>query len=134
MPHIIRLRGPWEYEVLSQTGGAPIAPAAGRVQMPCNWSATLGDDFRGRVRYRRFFNWTAQLEAAQQVTLALEGASHCAEVTLNGQPLGHIGTGPAWLPITSLLQPRNELVVDIEALDAESARGGPNGEVRLEID
>ena len=139
MPHIIRLRGPWEYEVLSQAGGAPVAHPAGRVQMPCDWSATLGEHFRGRVRCRRFFNWTAPLDpesigTGQQVQLAFDDLSASADVTLNDAPLGKIGPGPAWLPITALLRPRNELVVEVESLDAESAPGGLTGEVRLEIE
>ena len=134
MPHIIRLRGPWDYEVLSQAAGPPAAAPSGRLQIPCDWSATLGAEFRGLVRYRRFFNWTAPLGDTTKVTLAFDSVAQIATAMLNGQPLGSIGPGPAWRPIEQLLQPRNELIVDIESPNDAALPGGLTGEVRLEIE
>ena len=59
--HTIRLRGPWQVEPVArfvlQADGTyrPVhddLPPAARVTMPADWSATLGGDFLGRVRYR----------------------------------------------------------------------------------
>ena len=137
MPHIIRLRGRWEFRVALRLGPddtRELALPAGRVEMPCDWSASLGADFCGRVVYRRPFNWTAALEPGQSVTLALDGVRQSAQVRLNGKSLGSIGPDPAWLDVTSLLQPHNELLVDVECVDTESGPGGLTGEVRLEIE
>jgi len=137
MPHIIRLRGPWDYQVLLHLGpdDAPETPLpSGRVQMPCDWSESLGPIFCGRVRYRRTFNWTAPLEADQRVTLAFDGVTQKAQVTLNGQLLGSFGPDPAWLDITALLKPHNELLVEVAAVHTGAGPGGLTGEVRLEIE
>jgi hypothetical protein len=134
MPHIIRLRGPWDYEVLRQAAGPPVAAPLGRLQIPCDWSATLGAEFRGLVRYRRFFNWTVPLDDPTKVTLAFDSVAQTATASLNGQPLGSFGPGPAWRSIEQLLQPRNELIVDVELLNDAELPGGLTGEVRLEIE
>jgi hypothetical protein len=134
MPHIIRLRGPWDYEVLSQIAGPPVAEPTGRLQMPSDWSATFDADFRGSVRYRRFFNWTAPVDNGLKVTLAFDGVAETAQATLNGRSLGSIGPGHAWFAVAHLLQPRNELAVDVESPEDATIPGGLTGEVRLEIE
>ena len=155
-PHVIRLRGPWEYQPLARTVLLPDGstqtepgdlPSGGRMQMPANWGATLGLDFRGRVRYTRGFNWTAALGDGDRVELVVEQADAFGEITLNGTPLGRIQLSdpPARYEIAALLQPRNELIVVVELPrltptspplprpGRTTQPGGLIGEVRLEI-
>jgi hypothetical protein len=156
-PHVIRLRGPWEYEplerlVLSADGagvpaGEPL-PAPGRITMPADWGRTLGIDFRGRVRYVRRFGRPTNLAAGQRVWLACDGVDLRGTASLNGRPLGEVDgyRVPARFDVTAQLDERNELaiVVELPPLDyrAEQAArpdrvglaGGVIGEVRLEIE
>lgn len=129
-PHRIRLRGPWQCEPVASFAGTPL-PAAGRVKMPCRWAEAGWADFAGRVRCVRRFGYPGRIDAYERVWLTFAGADHAAEVTLNGQPLGrHEGGGPFEFEITSLLKPRNELVVLVESPDPG---GGLWGEVAMEI-
>src|SRR5262249_11036025 len=60
-----------------------------------------------------------------------EGLSDAGRVSLNGQSLGELaGAGPFRFEVTALLQPRNELVVEVESAGGD---GGLWGEVALEI-
>jgi beta-galactosidase/beta-glucuronidase len=147
--HSIRLRGPWEYEPLSQEIHLPDGKTAerreglrsgGRIHMPASWQEMVGIDFRGRVRCRRRFACPSGLEPHETVWLVVQGAEGDATVSLNSQPLGDIkGCDRAQrYDVTHLLKERNELVVeitgprgDITGHDAKAAR--PLGEVRLEI-
>ena len=79
--HTIRLRGPWQLEpvfryVLRADGGydrlADGLPAAARMQVPADWSAALGGDFLGRVRYVRTFNSPPGLQPDERVWLVVE--------------------------------------------------------------
>jgi glycosyl hydrolase family 2 len=132
-PHRIRLRGPWECTPLARTAGqASPLPAPCRVTMPCRWrDAGLGD-FSGCVRFVRRFGAPRQIEVHERVWLTFAGADAAATVWLNGALLGrHEGAcDPFEFDITSLLQPRNELRVDVEG-SAET--GGMWGEVAVEI-
>jgi len=156
-PHVIRLRGPWEYEPLArlvpnadgtQREETHDLPPAGRSEMPADWGATLGVDFRGRVRYIRRFGCPTGLGPRERVWLVFEGADATAVARLNERPLVEIcGLGSATrIDVTDLLAQRNLLVVDVELppLDAAAERaarpgreglpGGLIGEVRLEIE
>lgn len=155
-PHSIRLRGPWEFEPLARTllraDGSIIeqpgkVPPAGRAQLPCDWSATLGREFRGRVRYRRRFNRPTGLGPHERVFLVVEGVDAFGSVALNDRPLGPIRgyAVPASFDVTDLLAASNLLAVDVESPEAtsgaaaplrpgrETAAGGPIDEVRLEV-
>ena len=103
-PHRIRLRGPWQWRS---------ATATGTLTLPGHLSES------GVVTFVRRFGLPSNLEAHERVWLLRPEAS-LAIATLNGQPLP---PGEAW-EITSLLQPRNELHLEIE---------GTPGEVALEI-
>ena len=155
-PHVIRLRGRWEYQPLARTVLLPdgstrvedgTLPAAGSMPIPAGWAATLGSDFRGRVRYTRVFHWLTDLDDRDRVELVVEQVNAFADVTLNATPLGRMQYGglPTRFNNTSILRPRNELslVVELPRLCAdspvlacrgqESQPGGVLGEVRLEV-
>ena len=103
-PHRIRLRGPWE----------------------CQRTADSGR------RFRRRFGYPGRLDAWERVWLTFSGVGGRASVRLNDHLLGCREDTPEGFEfeVTSLLRPRNELVVDIEeTADPESLWG----EVAMEI-
>ena len=136
--HFIRLRGPWRLEVLEQLAGASTV-REGKQQMPADWSALLGDDFRGTVRYRRVFHEPTGLEPGQQVWLSIEGLATSATISLNGTPLPpHAevagGQNNEWRhEIRELLLPNSELIIDVNHPATAAGPGGLTGLVQLEI-
>jgi hypothetical protein len=155
-PHVIRLRGPWEYEAVARAritlDGIRIAsrenlPPPGRANLPADWGATLGPDFRGLVRYTRRFGLPTNLEPNDQVSLVVDGVDFFGSAQLNGAALGELQgfNQPTTFAVRQLLKPRNLLIVDVElpayespgAAPARTGReglpGGLIGEVRLEI-
>lgn len=155
-PHVIRLRGPWEYTPLARwsrdSAGSVVEstqglPAVGKHAMPADWGAALGADFRGKVRYLRRFHAPTNLDVRDSVFLVFDGVDLRGEATLNRTPLGSVAgwQSPTRFDITSLLKLRNQLVVEVELpplTDEEDLRqrpgraGGPGGvfgEVRLEV-
>jgi hypothetical protein len=177
--HTIRLRGPWEYQPLARAtlladGSVSLderdLPAGGTIALPADWGETLGNDFRGLVRFTRRFAQPTGLDAATRVWLVIEDVDWQGTVTLNGHWLGQVQlaqpfrapclpVSPSLLPslpsptscparfdITSLLQPRNELTIDVLLPAAgagtaplarpgrETLPGGLIGLVRLEIE
>jgi hypothetical protein len=156
--HPIRLRGPWQFQVLWQSEVRTPNPTRqkqqadfateGTVQMPIDWEQHLGSDFRGCVRYARNFGCPTALEPHEAVFLVLAGLDAIGRVELNGERLGEMtfATGAARFEITHRLNERNELAVEVELPNypssAEEQRqrggrcgqsGGLFGEVRLEI-
>src|ERR1700676_4009933 len=98
-PHVIRLRGPWDYEPLARVFCAAdgtrrevtdALPPPGRVRLPADWGPTLGIDFRGRVRYLRRFGLPTNLDSSQRVWLVVEGVDYFGTATLNGTRLGEL--------------------------------------------
>lgn len=154
--HTIRLRGPWQLEPvfryvrLSDGGFDRVTddlPAAARMHVPADWSAALGGDFLGRVRYVRTFHAPPGLVFDERVWLVVEPQRSVARVVLVEETLGIVAVGgPAGrFDITHRLLPTNrlEIFVDHPAMedgrivgsDAElSLAGGLVGEVRLEIE
>ncbi len=152
--HTIRLRGPWELEPIERfvrqaddtyRPASDALPASGRAQMPADWAAVLGDDFLGRVCYRRTFQKPTGLEHGERVWLVVEPPRTHGVVELNRKRLGEVRSRDrTWrFDITDLLEEHNrlEIVVSHPALDAAEAAddhsstlpGGLVGEVRLEI-
>ena len=125
MPHVIRLRGPWLYEVIE--GDCRDRPRQGKVQMPTDWSDTLGSDFRGRVKCTRHFGLPTGLDEQSVVVMAVGTADAKCRWTLNGEVLTPADT-PTRFHIRDRLQPRNQLCVEI-TLPAD----GPACQVQLEI-
>lgn len=153
-PHVIRLRGPWEFEVIERAApadgaecGDPAASRSGKVKLPCDWSEALGRTFRGKVRYRRRFNRPSGLDPHERVWLIVEGVDAFGAAALNGRALGEVRgyALPARFDVTDLLGQANELLLEVELPSAmhdasaplrpgrEDLAGGPIGEVRLEI-
>lgn len=152
--HIIRLRGPWEYEILCQSKLLPDGtiidercelPPPGKVTMPCDWGESLGNDFRGQVRYIRRFGCPTNL-TSERIDLVFQHIDESGIADLNGNTLGDIPAGgrPARFDVTNLLKERNKLIVDVDSPCARGDRysprgnraaltGGIVGEVRLEI-
>lgn len=91
--------------------------------MPTSWG-----DFAGRARYRRRFGYPGRIDEFERVWLTFERIADRGEVTLNGTRVG-VCEGRDEFEVTSLLRPRNELIVEAEG----GAGGGLVGEVALEV-
>ncbi len=160
-PHSIRLRSPWELELIAVTtpptvtpqgatqpraaasallpqSGAQAAQAA-RINVPGPWVAELPPQWHGSVQLRRRFHRPRTLERHERVFLVVEGAEPPGWVSVNGVQLGRVppGAAPAEFEITPLLTDRNEVVLLVEAAEAGAKAAGRLagwlGEVRLEI-
>ena len=154
--HTIRLRGPWKLQPLACTvllaNGTTerepgTLPAPCTVQVPADWSASLGVNFRGQARYSRRFGCPTGLQPGDQVSLVVDKIDALAEVAINSNSLGtmRITDGSCQWPITPFLQPRNLLEITIEQPrltttsaplprpDREETAGGLIGEVKLVI-
>jgi beta-galactosidase/beta-glucuronidase len=115
------------------------------MHIPADWSATLGADFRGRVRYTRRFHRPTGLDAGERVFLVIERVNATGTAQLNGQRLGDVSRvgGPFRFEVTRQLQPSNLLTIDVE-LPRDDGRtappasqpltGGLIGSVRLELE
>ena len=86
MPHVIRLRGPWEREERADA-----------------------------VRFTRRFHAPTGLDERTTVWLAIEDVPLAANVTLNGLPLGERRSHPARVDVTERLRTNNVLVIEAEA-------------------
>jgi hypothetical protein len=130
MPHIIRLRGPWEYQPLARLVKSVAGrwgreeanlPAAGTIELPADWGSAVGSDFRGWVCFRRRFHQPTGLDAASRVWLVIDDVDWQARVALNDRHLGDVlcshaaGTlapkCPARFDITGGLLPQNALSI-----------------------
>lgn len=139
-PHRIRLRGPWECEPVFRY--APSAagikqsteqlPGPLRMTMPCLWNEGGLQDFAGKVRFRRRFGYPGRIDEGERVWLHFAAVIGNVVVSLNGEMLGKFGTEncPEEYDVTSLLQPRNELVVEVES---RKTNAGLCGEVAMLI-
>ena len=153
-PHIIRLRGRWNFEPLARTvlladGTTSVEPGslppAGRAQLPANWDEVLGRDFRGRVRFSRHFHCPTGLTSRHRVYLVTESFNGFGEVKLNGRLLGLLTLAHHRFDITAQMVQRNELSIEIEMTRVTSdtassvltakteTEAGWIGDVRLEI-
>jgi hypothetical protein len=99
--------------------------------MPCHWSQGGLGSFSGKVRFRRRFGYPGTIDPHERVWFTLAGFSDHAELWVNDVFLGRFtGARGCELDITRLLQPRNEVRIEVEG-DARS--GGLWGEAALEI-
>jgi hypothetical protein len=128
-PHRIRLRGPWECEPLVPSGGG--TPLPRRVTLPCRWAEAGLPYYARRVRCRRRFGYPGRIDTYERVWLTVAGVGGVAAVWLNGADLGrHEGPWRFEFEVTSLLQARNELILEA---DVPADDGGPWGDVALEV-
>ena len=141
MPHVIRLRGPWQYKPLwyweyapdgSRRVSSELPPPGGTFVAPGNWRELLGDDFRGFVRLIRQFHRPTGLNSGSHVWLAFcEMPSTIPGVVLNDCPIGEETTSGRY-EITPLLEQTNELWMCI-TLDGQDPPA-LLGQVQLEIE
>jgi hypothetical protein len=155
--HVIRLRGPWNYEPVGRFERTALGryltqaftenlPPPGRVKLPTDWAESVGPNFRGIVRYKRRFNKPSGLESGEAVWLVVEAVRSAAQLTLNDCPLGELRAGdpPFRKLITEMLFLNNDLEIMVghpelqntgwPVANSEIDRpGGIIGEVKLEI-
>lgn len=144
--HRMHLKGPWHYEWLgnpfrptgkkNSTQSPREVPLTGRVKLPASWQELFGA-VSGRTRFRRRFHCPTNLDSHEHVFVVFDGIGGTAEISVNGNQLGTVADGPQreGFDITDLLQPANELFVEI-TFDAESSTDRPGGlwaPVALEI-
>lgn len=110
--HVIRLRGPWDYEVvLSEQPNA-----SGTQNAPIPAASLVGADFRGVIRFQRRFGWPEKLDPDERVYLVLDTPGRMVQAELNGVPLdvGDQSCSLCEVDITTQLQRRNRLALDLE--------------------
>lgn len=141
--HTIRLRGPWELQPTARArriNGHLLwerarLPAAGRVRMPGDWRELLGAEFYGRVEFRRRFGRPLEGPPARCV-LVVGSAFPQGRVFVNGEFLGLCEGEPTQFPLAAL-QPRNQLMIEVEVLPPPPAGEPPGpgslGDVWLEF-
>ena len=141
-PHRIRLRGPWQIEVLSPMThvehGDVVSfrkydlPPPRSVNNPRFWKDCGLLDFAGIVRYHRHFGLPRKLDEHETVWITCAGVADGCIVWLNGQRLANIVLPRALFEVeaTGRLQGHNELWLDIHS---DHPNGGLCGEVALEI-
>lgn len=123
MTHRIRLHGPWG---VTPTG--PDAPA-GRMTIPGTLRDGGWERFAGQVTFLRRFGRPTNLDADERVWLVFEQITGPARAWLHQNLLGTID-GTARFDVTALLAERNDLQVEIDAVDDQC---GIVGDVLLEI-
>jgi hypothetical protein len=116
-PHRIRLRGPWEMDVVSLAGGLSTV----RVTMPAPWNEIGLEGHSGIVRFRRRFGLPRHLEDWERVWLVCQGLAGRASWSLNGTKVVPAAGGEGVLEakITPLLCERNELNVELKPGDPD---------------
>jgi hypothetical protein len=101
------------------------------MMIPCHWGDAGLGGFAGRVRFRRRFSWPGRLDGHERIWLTFGGIHASADLWLNGRSLGHHdGAEPFEYDVTTGIQPRNELIVEVESPDDS---GGLRGSVALEV-
>ena len=133
-PHRIRLRGPWDCVPLAriESQSQDPLPAKQKMTLPCRWKDGGLGTFQGKVCFRRRFGQPRQIDEHERVWLTFAGVDGRVVAHLNDQALAipEIMPEPFEIDVTSLLNDRNELMVEIES---STGQGGIWGEVALEI-
>ena len=152
--HSIRLRGPWQYTPLATTRwtracqseetGTEV-PCPGTMNIPCDWSNALGQDFQGKVLFQRHFHKPTGLQDEDNVRIRIEQVNALADVFLNHEAIGTVKAedGSTFFDIEDKLEHRNllEIIVDFPLVDDQSGQlvtiqdlsGVITGEIQLEI-
>ena len=157
--HTIRLRGPWQLEpvfryVRRADGGFDRQdadlPAATKMHVPADWSQAFGDDFHGRVCYKRTFHAPPGLVPEERVWLVVEPQRSSACILLANKEkhlLGFVNPqdDTRRFDVTQELSLVNHLEIYVDHPDVDSELstvgeaelllpGGLVGDVRLEIE
>ena len=126
-PHRTSLNGTWDYRPVALTtlkADGSIAedksnlPASGKMPVPSNWHLAGLDNFNGRVRFDRDFDFAEKLSPADRAFLIFRGVDYFAEVELNGVLIGrHEGYFQAFEfdATAQLKHGRNHLAVTVDA-------------------
>ena len=144
--HVIRLRGPWQYEprtaldamdASQQPASATSGDAAHRTfEAPDGLAAvfvTAAATARG-LRLSRFFRRPTGLTAASIIELVIEPIGVPGLVRLNGAVVGPLDSAASRYVITHQLQWGNDLQVDLDRTGDATASAVPGPiDVRLEI-
>ena len=112
-PHVIRLRGPWECELLSAEGVTVEVPPR---QIDLTTQEAALDAIECHVlRLSRSFQRPGRLDANESVWLAIENVLGDVAATLNRIPLGMAPRGERSLEvnISECLAATNRLVVEL---------------------
>jgi len=141
-PHTIRLRGPWQYEVLERFDAGDMSgelKVSGRVKLPCDWNAPPWSEFYGRVRFTRTFNWPEPLEPHERLSLMFDVGPSCQAAELNGKRLVVFESDkPVRVDVSHLVATSNTLAVEVERAlgDLDAAEAVPADfihEIYLEV-
>ena len=152
-PHVIRLRGPWHFEVLpaddrdapdsrgiehSQATQAASAPRpAGSAPLPHDWTTGIERPAGARLCWRRRFSRPTNLDPGEAVWLCVVGRGATLAVALNGDYLGTVATEQPVreFDVTSRLTPRNELTIDVHRpADAPPGQTSSKAEVNVRLE
>lgn len=133
MAHPIRLRGPWQCELVQEADARTQT-----VQMPANWADFLPSEHAGSVALTRRFGQPAGLTSADRVYLVIvldtAGGAGPESVWLNEARLAlTLSATEMRCDLTELLNPRNGLRMEFAAAAAGVPRQGRPPEVWLEI-
>jgi hypothetical protein len=94
-----------------------------RIRLGSPWIVTSAE---GRTRHARKFGWPRTADPGERVWVVCAAVPGPAAVSVNGEALGSVDSGPFAADITHLLKPRNELAFDVASAE-------PLGDVALEI-
>src|SRR3954447_24002615 len=130
-PHIIRLRGPWNYEPLVRyvpTDDGRIEerkdnlPVADSINFPADWRGILDGRFNGLIRFTRLFHRPSGLTANSRSWLVIDDVDNVPKVSLNDNELVESQTrsptgtnGSTSFDIGRLLRPQNRLSVTLDS-------------------
>ncbi|CAN5190564.1 hypothetical protein BH10PLA2_BH10PLA2_13750 [soil metagenome] len=130
-PHRIRLRGPWEYEVVADTTATTPTPLTGKTTLPCSLAQAGLTNNPQTVRFLRRFGLPRFLDASEHIWLIVQPQASQTEVILNEYGLAHfVGSGQFAVECTTHLLDRNLLEIVLQARDDQD---GLTGETYLEI-
>jgi len=131
--HVIRLRGPWNYEISQQDA----TPSRGIFDFGGDWREISEHSPGGAILLRRRFGRPGHLDADERVMLVVEGPELSpAQILVNDQNLTSLnGDGPLFrADITALLQGRNELTIRFDRSASAGSSARLLNDVRLEIE
>lgn len=129
-PHRIRLRGPWECQVMDSADKDKTLPQDREVAVPGTFRSQGLPGFKGEVLYRRSFGYPGKIDAWERVWLTFDNIVGRADILLNNQLVAQEQSGPCAYDVTGKLGPRNQVRISVVA---DSDQGGLVGEVALEV-